>query len=269
MHRLINRILLVATVLMCAIGFAVASATPSAQAAPRPTIVLVHGAFADKTSWDGVAAILRNNGYHVVAVDNPLRSPLYDASVVEQTIHALPGPIVLVGHSYGGAVISNVHDRKVTRLVYVAAFGPAQGEPISLAINPLQFPGSQLVPPVLQVKVVADPRGVGGYTLDGYIEPSSFKRVFAQDVSDATAANMIAHQRSIAVWTNLEPNGPPSWASTPSWYVVSANDRVIPPDAERYMAKRMRAHTTEIQSSHASLVAHPDAVSKVILQAAA
>jgi pimeloyl-ACP methyl ester carboxylesterase len=268
MSRRLSRMLVTLTIALCAIGITLTCAVPTAQAAPRPTIVLVHGAFADKTSWDGVASILRRDGYRVVAVDNPLRGPAHDAAVVDRTIRTLPGPVVLVGHSYGGAVITNIHDPKVTRLVYVAAFAPGAGEPIASAINPLQYPGSQLLPPALQLKVVRDSTGVGGYNLDAYIEASAFPKIFAQDVSPATIKTMLAHQKSFAASANLELSGRPSWATTPSWYVVSANDRVIPPAAQRDAAKRIRARTTEIASSHASLVSHPAAVAGVIRQAA-
>lgn len=114
----------------------------------RPTIVLVHGAFADATSWDDVAAELRADGYRVVVPDNPLRGPGSDAAVIEQALAGIDGPIVLVGHSYGGAVITNVADPDVRALVYIAAFAPAPGEPMFSAIDPLRFPGSKLLPPL-------------------------------------------------------------------------------------------------------------------------
>ncbi|BCK54814.1 alpha/beta fold hydrolase [Nocardia wallacei] len=227
----------------------------------RPTIVLVHGAFADATSWDDVAAELRADGYRVVVPDNPLRGPGSDAAVIEQALAGIDGPIVLVGHSYGGAVITNVADPDVRALVYIAAFAPAPGEPMFSAIDPLRFPGSRLLPPALSLTVTN-----GG--LDGYVDPAHFHQVFAQDVGDVTAANMIAHQRSIAAAANLEPSGPAAWSTTPSWFLVSADDRVIPPAAQRFMAQRAGAHTTEVAASHASLVSRPAAVVAVIEQAA-
>lgn len=262
----LTRAVVVAVTLVA--GVAVALVNPAA-ARPLPTVVLVHGAFADPTSWDGVAADLRGRGYTVVVPDNPLRGPAYDAAVVEKTVAGISGPVVLVGHSYGGAVISNVHNPNVRALVYVAAFAPAQGEPVAFALDPLRFPGSQLLPPALQVELVDDPHAIGNVNLDAYIAADAFHRVFAPDVDAATAATMLAHQRSIAASANLEPSGPVSWPTTPSWYLVSANDTVIPPAAQRFMAGRIHAHTTEVPASHVSLVSHPAAVADVIVAAAA
>ena len=231
-------------------------------------MVLVHGAFADTTSWDAVAAELRGRGYEVVVPDNPLRGPAYDSAAIEKVLADIPGPVVLVGHSYGGAVITNVHSPNVEALVYVAAFAPAQGEPVMLNLDPIRFPGSQLLPPVLQVKVVEnDPTGIAGRNLDGYIDPGRFHEVFAQDVPDATVAGMIAHQKSAALVANLEPTADPSWASTPSWAMVAQNDRVIPAAAERFMATRAGARITEVSASHAVLVSQPGAVADLVVQA--
>ncbi|MEU0542106.1 alpha/beta hydrolase [Nocardia sp. NPDC005978] len=247
-----------------ALSLAAASAVlagPAAAEPAKPTIVLVHGAFADATSWDGVASGLRADGYRVVVPDNPLRGPGSDAAAIERTLAGIDGPIVLVGHSYGGAVITNVDDPDVKSLVYIAAFGPQQNEPAAVAINPLQFPGSRLLPPALAVK----PSESG---LDAYVEPAYFHDLFAQDVSPATAANMVAHQKSAAVIGNVELSGPAAWTKTPSWYLVSAQDRVIPPAAQRFLAQRMNAHTSEVDASHASLVSQPAAVVAVIEEAA-
>ncbi|WP_067478068.1 alpha/beta fold hydrolase [Nocardia amamiensis] len=251
---------------IAALAIALAAVVPGgpAQAQTSPTIVLVHGAFADTTSWNSVAALLRGRGYRVVTPDNPLRGPAYDAAAVQRTLDTISGPMVLVGHSYGGFVITNVHDPEVESLVYVGAFAPVQGEVAQQALDPIRFPGSQLLPPALQLKVVDDPQGIAGMNIDGYIAPASFNDVFAQDVDSATAADMIAHQRSIAVAANLEPSGPPSWSATPSWFLISGADRVIPPSAQRFMAQRMGARTSEINVSHASMVSRPDDVAAVI-----
>ncbi|MFD7846431.1 alpha/beta fold hydrolase [Nocardia sp. NPDC059764] len=247
-----------ATVLAAALAV---SAAPAQADTPRPTIVLVHGAFADATSWDGVAAALRTDGYRVVVPDNPLRGPANDAAAIEKSLADIDGPVVLAGHSYGGAVITNVHDADVKAMVYIAAFAPQQGEPIAIAMDPLRFPGSQLQPPALALT----PSSSG---VDGYVAADSFNSVFAQDVSPATAANMIAHQHSIALTALLEPSGPASWTTTPTWYLVSSADRVIAPAAERFFAQRMGAHTAEVDASHASLVSRPDVVAAFIEQAA-
>ncbi|QZS55006.1 alpha/beta fold hydrolase [Rhodococcus opacus] len=242
--------------------------TGPALAQDLPTVVLVHGAFADTTSWDAVAAELRGRGYEVVVPDNPLRGPAYDSAAIEKVLADIPGPVVLVGHSYGGAVITNVHSPNVEALVYVAAFAPAQGEPVMLNLDPIRFPGSQLLPPVLQVKVIEnDPTGIAERNLDGYIDPGRFHEVFAQDVPDATVADMIAHQKSAALVANLEPTADPSWASTPSWAMVAQNDRVIPAAAERFMATRAGARITEVSASHAVLVSQPGAVADLVVQA--
>ncbi|WP_227981266.1 alpha/beta fold hydrolase [Nocardia spumae] len=248
-------------------GFVVAAVGP-ATAQSMPTIVLVHGAFADTTSWDGVAENLRGREYRVVVPENPLRGPAYDAAAIEKTLAGISGPVVLVGHSYGGAVITNAHNPNVKALVYVAAFAPAQGEPVALALNPIQYPGSQLLPPALQMKVVDDSSTAVGRNVDAYIADASFHQVFAPDVSDATAATMLAHQKSIAASANLELSGPPAWSGTPSWYLVSAGDTVIPPAAQRSMADRIGAHTSEVQASHVALVSQPAVVADVIVAAA-
>lgn len=239
-----------------------------AGAQSRPTIVLVHGAFADTTSWDRVAAGLRAQGYDVVVPDNPLRGPAHDSAAVEKVLAGLAGPIVLVGHSYGGAVITNIHNPNVKANVYIAAFAPADGEAVQQLLDPLRFPGSQAVPPALQLRVVDDPDAIGGKNVDGYIAREYFHEVFTQDVAAATAAEMFAHQRSAALWANLQPTTDPSWVTTPSWYLVSDNDRVIPPAAQRFMAARSGAHTAEISASHASLVSQPGRVTETIVGAA-
>lgn len=249
-------------------ALAAALAAAPAPAAPRPAVVLVHGAFADSTSWNGVAARLREQGYRVLTPENPLRGPAHDAAAVQEVLDTVDGPIVLAGHSYGGFVISNVRDPDIVSMVYVAAFAPAQGEIAQAALDPIRFPGSQLLPPALQVELVADDEGIAGRNLDASVAPDRFHDVFAQDVDAATAADMLAHQRSIAVAANLEPSGPPSWAGMPSWYLVSAQDRVIPPSAQRFMADRMGARTSELDASHASLVSRAGDVAAMIVTAA-
>nr|WP_124711128.1 alpha/beta hydrolase [Gordonia insulae] len=246
-------------------------AAPPAHAADpgKPTIVLVHGAFADSSGWRDVAATLRGEGYPVQTFDNPLRGPAHDSALLEKKLATISGPIVLVGHSYGGAVITNTHDPDVVANVYIAAFAPERGEFVQGLLNPITYPGSRLLPPALQLKVVDDPSGPGGKNLDGYIARPYFHEIFAQDVSTATAADMYAHQKSAALVANLEPSGDPSWRKVPSWYLVSRQDRVIPPALQRFMASRAApGRTSEINAAHASLVSQPDAVAAVVVKAA-
>ncbi len=256
---------------MCVLALAAVLSVGVSPAAAQsmPTLVLVHGAFADTTSWDPVAAELRGRGYDVVVPSNPLRGPAYDSAAIEKVLADIPGPVLLVAHSYGGVVITNTHAPNVVGMVYVASFAPDQGEPAMAALNPLTFPGSQLVPPTLQVAVVDDPTNPVGKNLDGYIESSRFHAAFCQDVSDATAAEMLAHQRSIAVVANLEPTQDPSWRNLPTWAVIPGEDRVIPPASERFMAERAGAQITDIPgASHAVLVSRPGPVADVIGRAA-
>jgi pimeloyl-ACP methyl ester carboxylesterase len=210
---------------------------------------------------------LRNRGYTVVVPDIALRGPAYDARGVERVVSQVHGPVILVGHSYGGVVVTNVHATNVEALVYVAAFIPAQGEPAMLALNPIQYPGSQLLPPALQIKPVNDPTGPFGKNLDAYISPDYFHDIFAQDVSNSTAATMFAHQKSQALSANLEPTGVPLWKTTPSWALVPYNDRVIPRSSELAMAQRASAHVTSVPGSHAVLVSQPHAVADLVTAA--
>jgi len=246
--------------------------TVSANAAPAgpPTIVLVHGAFADSSGWRDVAATVGAAGHPVQTFDNPLRGPTHDSAQLEKQLATIRGPIVLVGHSYGGAVITNTHDPDVVANVYIAAFAPARGEFVQGLLNPFAYPGSRLLPPALQLAIVEDQTGIGGYNLDGYIAEPYFHEIFAQDVDAPTAADMFAHQKSAALVANLEPSGDPSWAKVPSWYLISRQDQVIPPALQRFMASRAASgHTTEIDASHASLVSRPGDVATTILTAVA
>ncbi|GAB88232.1 alpha/beta hydrolase [Gordonia rhizosphera] len=246
------------------------SAGPATAQGPKPTIVLVHGAFADSSGWRDVAANLRSEGYPVQTFDNPLRSPAYDSGQLEKQLATISGPIVLVGHSYGGFVITNTHDPDVRANVYIAAFAPASGEFVQGLLNPITYPGSRLLPPALQLKLVEnDPTGIGGRNIDGYIARPYFRDIFAQDVSPAVAADMFAHQKSAALVANLEPSGAPSWATVPSWYLISTQDRVIPPALQRFMSSRAApGRTAAVDASHASLVSRPADVTAIVLAAA-
>lgn len=259
-----------AAALLLVLATMVLTAIPAtASGVAKPTIVLVHGAFADSSGWRDVAANLTARGYPVQTFDNPLRGPRHDSTQLKRQLAAIPGPIVLVGHSYGGAVITNTHDPDVVANVYIAAFAPEQGEFVQGLLNPLTFPGSRILPPALQLKVVDDPTGIGGKNIDGYIGQPYFHDVFAQDVSSADAADMFAHQKSAALVANLEPSGAPSWRTVPSWYLLSQHDRVIPPASQRFMSSRAApGRTTETNASHASLVSRPTEVTDIVVTAA-
>jgi pimeloyl-ACP methyl ester carboxylesterase len=225
-----------------------------------PTIVIEHGAFADASGWSDVIARLQRRGYHVVAPANPLRSVAFDAGYLQSVVESIRTPVVLVGHSYGGAVITNVAAPNVKSLVYIAAVAPDKGE--SQADIFARFPGSQLGP-----KTIVERPFPGG--TDQYVKASSYRDVFSADRPAAAAAPEAATQRPLAKAAVTEESGTPAWRTVPSWFMVAAEDRAIPPKAERFMAERMHARTVEVRSSHFVMLSHPNAVTKLILEAAA
>ncbi|MFC9438898.1 alpha/beta fold hydrolase [Nocardia sp. NPDC057030] len=233
--------------------------------APKPTVVLVHGAFADGSSWNDVIDKLRKDRYPVVAAANPLRGPVADAATLRGLISHINGPVVLVGHSYGGSVISTAAagSDQVRALVYVAAFLPAPGE-TALELTG-KFPGSTL-PGTLDPVPFTGPDGSAGTDL--YIQQDKFRAQFAADVPADRAALAAAAQRPIAQAALAEKAMVAAWTDKPSWDVITTQDLNIPVAAQRFMAERARAHVTEIAASHSVAVAHPDAVADVIEQAA-
>jgi pimeloyl-ACP methyl ester carboxylesterase len=230
----------------------------------KPTIVLVHGAFAESASWDGVIDPLAGAGHPVIAAANPLRGLAADAATVADLVRSVDGPVVLVAHSYGGAVISNVpaDAGEITGLVYVAAFAPEPGETcFSLAG---MFPGSTLGDAVRPV-----PRSDG--TTDLYIVDDRFHGQFCADVPVAQAARMAATQRPVTQEALVEPSGErPLWREVPSWFLIAEDDRNIPAALQRFMAERASARRTiEIAgASHAVAVSQPEATAELILEAA-
>lgn len=230
----------------------------------KPTVVLVHGAFADASGWSAVIERLSADGYPVLAPANPLRSLSGDAEYVASVLKTIPGPVVLVGHSYGGAVISNaaLGRPNVKALVYIAAFALDKGDTVFGIIG--SFPGSGL-PLALKPRPYHSPGDAG---LDGYIDPDQFHGTFCADLPADTAAVMAASQRPATFASGMEPSGEPAWKSIPSWYLVARQDRTIPPDAERFMAERAGAHTVEIDSSHVAMMSNPDPVTDLIKEAA-
>ena len=241
------------------------AAADKADRSLKPTIVLEHGAFADASSWDGVIKDLRHDGYPVVAAANPLRSPASDAASLRALLDHIKGPVILVGHSYGGSVISEaaVGDANVKALVYVAAFLPEPGETALQLTN--QFPGSTL-PGTLDPVPFTNADGSTGTDL--YIQQDKFRHQFAADVPADQAALMAATQRPIAQAALTEKATVAAWQTIPSWDIVTTEDLNIPAAAQEFMAQRAHAHVTEIAASHSVAVSHPDAVSDVIEKAA-
>jgi pimeloyl-ACP methyl ester carboxylesterase len=247
-----------------------AAATQAAKATAKPTVVLVHGAFADASGWSAEIRYLTAHGYPVIAPAVPLRGLLSDASYIRSVVATIHGPVVLVGHSYGGAVITNaaIGAPNVKALVYVSAFLPKKGEAAAKFIDPKLFPGSLLSPKTLLERPIHNPLAPHGKDADVYINPVDFRAVFAGDQSKTEATVLAAEQRPLSAFAFYQPSGRPAWKKLPSWDLISLNDKAIPPAAQEFMAKRAHAHVTAIHSSHDSLISHPQTVDKLIVTAA-
>ena len=231
------------------------------------TVVLVHGAFADASSWSGVIERLQAAGIQVTAPANPLRGISTDAAYIANVLNQIPGPVLAVGHSYGGAVISNAatDTANVVGLVFVAAFAPDEGERLGdvesgskdsvlmTALAPRQYPTGQ------------DSEAAVEFAID----PTKFHDAFAADLPPAQTAVMAATQRPVAELAFSEPSGPPAWKSSPAWAVVATGDKAAGTDVIRSMAERAGATITEVEGSHVIMVSQPGAVADVILTAAA
>jgi pimeloyl-ACP methyl ester carboxylesterase len=231
-----------------------------------PTVVLVHGAFADGSSWSGVIERLAARGVRAVAVANPLRGIAADSSYVASVLAQTPGPIILVGHSYGGAIISNAATDapNVVGLVFVAAFAPDEGETLGAvsAESKDSVLNSALVPRTY-------PTADGGTATEFFIDPAKAREAFASDVSEEQALVIGAVQRPVAELGFSDPNGPPAWKTLPSWAVVATGDKAAGTDVVRSMAERAGAKITEVEGSHVIMVSRPDVVTDVILEAVA
>ncbi|PNB50118.1 alpha/beta hydrolase [Pseudomonas sp. GW456-12-10-14-LB2] len=251
------------TALSIAVGLCL-GANAFAQTA-KPTVVLVHGAFADASSWNGVAKILEKDGYTVIAAANPLRGVKSDGAAVSALLSSIQSPVVLVGHSYGGNVISDAANdhANVKALVYVSAFAPEAGETVAGLAG--KFPGSTLGPTLAPPVALAD----GGKDL--YIQQSKFHDQFAADVPAAQAALMAATQRPVTEAALNEQAGTPAWKHIPSWYIYGDKDKNIPPQAMAFMAKRADAKAVEVVkgASHVVMVSNPAPVALLIEKAAA
>ncbi|PTR32487.1 pimeloyl-ACP methyl ester carboxylesterase [Luteibacter sp. OK325] len=240
-----------------AVAFALALAAPmTANAAMTKNVVLVHGAFTGPSSWDKVAAILRKKGFAVSEVAIPMTSLEADIAATRKVLDSQKGPTILVGHSWGGVVIGEAGDSpKVKALVYVAAFAPDKGE----SVQALSSNG----PPTEGLKEV-HPDAKGYLSVD----PAAFPRVFVGDVPVSEGAALAREQMAINSTAFGTPASVAAWHSKPTYYAISGNDMMIPPQAEAFFAKRMNAKTVTIPSSHASPVSHPDEVAELIEQAA-
>ncbi|MER9731563.1 alpha/beta hydrolase [Mesorhizobium sp. M0217] len=222
----------------------------------KPTIVLVHGAFADGTGWQHIIPILQRDGYTVIAVQNALTSLAEDVATTKRVIGAQKGPVVAVGHSYGGAVITGAAagNPNVKALVYIAAFAPEAGEAIGAY--------TEKYPSALGHALRTD--AAGFVTID----QAQFRDLFAKDVAAEEASVMAAAQKPIIGSAFASSVTGAAWKTIPSWYLVAQQDRAINPDLERFYAKRMGATTAEIKSSHVPFVSHPKVVAHLIEQAA-
>jgi pimeloyl-ACP methyl ester carboxylesterase len=217
-------------------------------------IVLVHGLWADGSSWSKVIPILQNAGHKVIAVQLPAHSLADDVETIKRAIELAGGPTILVGHSFGGFEITNAayNNQNVTGLVYVAAFAPDEGE------SSVNFVPVESLPPGL---LVTDS---GGFA---YLNPEMFHEAFIQDANATEAQTLAAVQKPAHQSLFVEPSGPPAWKQLPTWFAVSEGDHIIPPDAQRNFTERMNATTISLNSSHASPVTHPDEIAELILNA--
>ncbi|OCR26162.1 alpha/beta hydrolase [Pseudomonas syringae] len=254
-HKLVIRLALIAVVSASNLAFAETL---------KPTVVLVHGAFAGSSSWNGVIKILEKDGYTVVAAANPLRSVKSDAQSVASLVKSIKSPVVLVGHSYGGPVISEAAygQANVKALVYVAAFAPEVGE--SAVALTGKFPGATLGP------TLAAPVELEGGGKDLYIQQDKFPAQFAADVPLAEARLMAATQRPVTEEALNEAATEPAWKTIPSWWIFGDKDKNIPPQAMQFMAERAKSKQTTVVkgASHVVMVSNPKPVAQIIEAAA-
>ena len=270
---------LLALALVAAFGISATAISTAATSSPqqvahstgnptgaKPTVVLVHGGWADSSGWYDEIAALQKKGYPVVAPANPLRGLTSDADYIRSVLQTIDGPIVLVGHSYGGAVISNATRGvpNVEALVYIAAFAPDAGE--SLAQLVTMNPGTQITPDALIERPYPLPDGSQG--IDLYIKAEVFREAFAGDLPRKTTNLMQATQRPFSVAAFTEASGEPAWKTVPSWYLVATSDHAIPPATQRFMAERAGSMTASVRASHVPMMSQPQATTRLILQAA-
>jgi pimeloyl-ACP methyl ester carboxylesterase len=229
-----------------------------------PTVVLVHGAWADATGFDAVIRALHDQGYRALGFANPLRDLQGDAGYLAELLKTIEGPIVLAAHSYGGAVISNAAtgNHQVRALVYLNGWMPDEGESIEQLLG--RFEGS-LVGAAIRPVPFTGPDGSEGTDL--YLDVEAFRETFAADVDHETAQAMAAAQRPFSAAAFGAPSGSPAWKTLPCWYLLGTDDKAIPPALQRFMAERADATIVELAASHVSFVSQPDAATQLILQA--
>lgn len=253
-------------------------ASPQARGAGKPnnsgqTIVLVHGAWADSSGWSDVISRLQSEGYTVWAVPNPLRGLSSDAAYVASILNTIPGPIILVAHSYGGAVITNAAagNPNVKALVYINGFAPDEGETgLQLASMPPP-PGASLSCVLGDPSTIFDAvpyPGAQNGDVDLYIKQEVYPSCFANTLPARRAAVLAASQRPVPLSALSEPSGPPAWKTIPSWYLVGTQDKVIPPYVQMYMAERANAQIVQVKAPHPSMISDPKAVADLIKTAA-
>jgi pimeloyl-ACP methyl ester carboxylesterase len=235
----------------------------------KPTIVLVHGAWASTSSWDAVIQRLQHLGYKVYAPPNPLLGLTYDDAYIADFLHSISGPIVLVGHSYGGAVITNAAtgDKQVKALVYVDAFLPNQGESVGQLVS--ARPGScvAVADPTTIFRLVPYPGAPAG-AVDAYLKQSVFPNCIANGLPRSEQETLAVTQLPLTTLALSQKSGVPAWKTIPSWAVVGTADHTIPPAEQLFMAERAHAHITEVNAPHVSMISNPGVVTNVIVQAA-
>ena len=243
-----------------------ASAGASGVAGHKPSIVLVHGAWADSSSWNAVVGDLQHDGYTVYVPPNPLLGISYDSAFIRDFLHTISGPIILVGHSYGGAVITNAAtgDEQVKALVYVDAFAPAQGQTIGQLVS--AHPGSCVLPPA---NVTAQPYpGAPAGAVDVYVKQAVFPSCMANGLPASEARALAATQRPLTSLALAQKSGVPAWKTIPSWAVIGTADHAIPPAELLAMAHQAHARITVIDGApHLSMISNPGIVTAVILKA--
>ena len=266
MKKVIPLIILALLVVPASVAFGSSS---NASNIVKPSVVLIHGAWADGSSWSRVVSVLQTHGYTVYVPPNPLRGLTSDSAYIASFLQTITGPIILVGHSYGGAVITNAAtgNPNVKALVYIDAFAPDQGESLaslsSVPPPPGQSPSCLSGDPTQVFNFVP----LTGGDVDLYVKPSLFPSCFANDLPPNEGAVLASTQRAFALSALPQPSGVPAWRSIPSFYLVGTIDNVIPPFAQLFMAQRANATIVQVRASHLVMISHPNAVVGLIDEA--